>query len=383
MVNKTEEPGPSTAETAPATDGEEAVPDPQMRAVVLNSYGGLKGIQVVENKPQPQAVGESEILLKTAMSSLNFQDLMTRLGVIDSPPKIPFVMGSEVVGTVIQIGKDVSRFKVGDIVYGLPETGAWAEFVILEESLAWLVTKTKLDVKYVATSLPYIVAHYLLQGVAVGSSVVIHSAGGSVGLAVRDLAKMQGCKVLGICSGYKMEKISGFESLIDRTFDYVAEIKKLYPAGVNLVLDPQGGEDCTRGLTLLSPGGKYILYGSANIVTGETKSFFSMAKSWWQVEKVSPLKLFEENKFIGGLHLRNLLKTKYDEVGKVLDKLWGLMESGQVKPTVDSIWSFEEVPEAMQKMHDRKNIGKLLIDPAARKVEKNDTEKGNGESNAN
>lgn len=111
-------------------------------------------------------------------------------------------------------------------MYGLPETGAWAEHVIMNENLAWVVTKPKLDVKLIATSQSYVVAHYLLQGVSPGSSIVVHSAGGSVGLAVRDLAKLQGCKAIGICSGYKMEKVTGFDSLIDRTFDYVAEIKK-------------------------------------------------------------------------------------------------------------------------------------------------------------
>ena len=98
--------------------------------------------------------------------------------------------------------------------------------MVLNENLAWVVTRPKLDVKLIATSQSYLVAHYLLQGIPAGSSVVVHSAGGSVGLAVRDMGKLQGCKAVGICSGHKMEKITGFESLIDRTFDYVAEIKK-------------------------------------------------------------------------------------------------------------------------------------------------------------
>ena len=121
-------------------------------------------------------------------------------------------------------------------------------------------------------------------------------------------------------------------------------ISRTYPTGIDLVLDPQGGEDCARGISLLAPGGKYVLFGSANIVTGETKSFFTLAKSWWQVEKVSPLKLYEENKTIAGLHLRHLLKSdKKGYIGEKLEKIWKLMAEGKLKPVVDSTLNFKEV----------------------------------------
>jgi NADPH:quinone reductase-like Zn-dependent oxidoreductase len=124
----------------------------------------------------------------------------------------------------------------------------------------------------------------------------------------------------------------------------MSQFCRSYPTGVDLVLDPQGGEDCARGISVLASGGRYVLYGSANIVSGETKSFFTMAKSWWQVEKVSPLKLFEENKTVGGLHLRHLLKGDKNEfIGKKLDKIWKLMAEGKINPIVDSNLNFREV----------------------------------------
>lgn len=60
---------------------------------------------------------------------------------------------------------------------------------------------------------------------------------------------------------------------------------RLQPGGVDIVLDCLCGEECNKGYSLLKPMGKYVLYGSANVVTGETKSFFSVARSWWQVDK--------------------------------------------------------------------------------------------------
>lgn len=126
------------------------------------------------------------------------------------------------------------------------------------------------------------------------------------------------------------------------------------------------GEECHRGYSLLKPMGKYILYGSANVVTGETKSFFSIARSWWQVDKVSPIKLFDENKSLMGFNLRQLLYQQdgSEYVRKTVEKVFALWADGKIKPTIDSTWAYEDIAEAMQKMHDRKNIGKIVLDPA-------------------
>lgn len=112
--------------------------------------------------------------------------------------------------------------------------------------------------------------------------------------------------------------------------------------------------------------GKYILYGSSNVVTGETKSFFSVARSWWQVDKVSPIKLFDENKSLAGFNLRHLMYQQggVEYVRQTMATVFALWSAGKIKPVVDSVHALEDVAEAMQKMHDRKNIGKLVLDPA-------------------
>lgn len=136
--------------------------------------------------------------------------------------------------------------------------------------------------------------------------------------------------------------------------------------GLDIVLDCLCGEECNRGYGLLKPMGKYVLFGSANVVTGETKSFFSVARSWWQVDKVSPIKLFDENKSLMGFNLRHLLyQQSGDEyVRKTIEKVFALWTDGKIKASIDSTWALEDITEAMQKMHDRKNIGKLVLDPA-------------------
>lgn len=143
-------------------------------------------------------------------------------------------------------------------------------------------------------------------------------------------------------------------------------LHRVHTEGVDIILDCLCGEECNRSYNLLKPMGKYILYGSSNVVTGETKSFFSVARSWWQVDKVSPIKLFDENKSLAGFNLRHLLYQQggVEYVRKTMATVFDLWSAGKIKPVVDSVHALEDVAEAMQKMHDRKNIGKLVLDPA-------------------
>jgi len=350
---------PSPAAAAAVVTAEEV--REQMTVIVCNSFGGLKNVKVAKRSVPAEPPAEKSVNVKVIMSGVSFQDIMARLGVMDSSPT-PFVMGSECVGKVTAVGEGVTSVKVDDLVYALPDSGAWAEQATVPEHLVWLVDQN-VSVENLACTLAYLVADLLLGEATLtpNSTILVHSAGGSVGIAVKDLAK--DCKVIGIASKGKIEKLEGFSSLIERGSDYVAEIRKSHPSGIDLILDSQGGEDCARGISVLASGGRYVLFGSANIVSGETKSFFTMAKSWWQVEKISPLKLFEENKTVGGLHLRQFLKggDKKEFIGQKLSKIWKLMAEGKIHPVIDSTLNFREVTEGMSKLHDRKNIGKILL----------------------
>jgi NADPH:quinone reductase-like Zn-dependent oxidoreductase len=176
--------------------------------------------------------------------------------------------------------------------------------------------------------------------------------------------------IFGICSKGKHEALKNAQSpvdhLLERGSDYSSEIRKISPDGVDIVLDCLCGEECNKGYSLLKPMGRYILYGSSNVVTGETKSFFSAARSWWQVDKVSPLKLFDENRTLSGFNLRRLLFQQggTEFVEKAVQKVFSLLQEKKIKPLLDSTWALEDVAEAMQKMHDRKNVGKLILDPS-------------------
>ncbi|XP_061503985.1 synaptic vesicle membrane protein VAT-1 homolog-like [Anopheles gambiae] len=361
--------GATPDEKAKAEEKKEDPPK-EMRAVVLTGFGGFKNVKILKKpEPSPQA---GEVLIRVKACGLNFQDLMVRLGAIDSPPKTPTILGFECAGEIEAVGEEVEGFKVGDRVVALPEFRAWSELVAVPTKYVYHIPDEMTFQDAAAIVMNYLVAYILifdLVSLREGKSILLHSVGGGVGQAIVQLARtVPNVTIFGVCSKSKHEALEAtglIDHLIDRT-DYVNEVRKITTEGVDIVMDCLCGEECNRGYGLLKPMGKYILYGSSNVVTGETKSFFSVARSWWQVDKVSPIKLFDENKSLGGFNLRHLLYQQdgSEYVRSTVDKIFGLWKDGKVRPVVDSAWALEDVAEAMQKMHDRKNIGKLVLDPS-------------------
>ncbi|XP_019881754.2 synaptic vesicle membrane protein VAT-1 homolog-like [Aethina tumida] len=360
--------GEATAE--PVAEEKEA--PKEMRAVVLTGFGGLKSVKILK-KPEP-AANEGEVLIRVKACGLNFQDLMVRQGAIDSPPKCPFILGFECAGEIEQIGEGVEGLAVGDQVVALPEYRAWSELVAVPAKYVYKLPKDVSHLDAATITMNYTVAYILLfelAGLTEGKSILVHSVGGGVGQAIVQLAKtVPNVTIFGVCSKSKHEALknanSPIDHLLERGSDYVSEIRKVSPDGVDIVLDCLCGEECNKGYTILKPMGRYILYGSSNVVTGETKSFFSVARSWWQVDKVSPLKLFDENRTLSGFNLRRLMYAQNgaDYVQNTVQKVFKLFQEGKIKPLLDSTWALEDVAEAMQKMHDRKNVGKIILDPS-------------------
>ncbi|XP_018579993.1 synaptic vesicle membrane protein VAT-1 homolog-like [Anoplophora glabripennis] len=360
-----------TGDAEPVAETEKEAPK-EMRAVILTGFGGLKTVKILK-KPEP-TLNEGEVLIRVKACGLNFQDLMVRQGAIDSPPKCPFILGFECAGEIEQIGEGVEGFAIGDQVVALPEYRAWAELVAVPSKYVYKLPKDLSHLDAVTITMNYTVAYILLfeiAGLTEGKSILVHSVGGGVGQAVVQLAKtVPNVTIFGVCSKSKHEALknanSPIDHLIERGSDYVSEIRKISPDGVDIVLDCLCGEECNKGYNLLKPMGKYVLYGSSNVVTGETKSFFSAARAWWQVDKVSPLKLFDENRTLCGFNLRRLMYQQNGEehVKHTVQKVFKLFQEGKIKPLLDSTWALEDVAEAMQKMHDRKNVGKIILDPS-------------------
>lgn len=359
------------------------------RAVTVGSFGGSKHLRV--DSLEEKIVGKKEVQIEVEACGVNFMDVMVRQGLIEQPLKPPFVMGSECAGIVTKVGEEVSKFKVGDRVVALLETGAWNECLTLpvevEENEAdgsshvrnsiLLPWPSKLSAAKASTlGFAYLPAYVLLHHVASirsGDVVFVHSAAGGLGTAIGQIAKaLPNVKLIGSAPSDQHEKLNTmYDALFRPDQDFITEIKRLHPKGIDIFLDCLGGEELTKSTELLKPLGKYIICGMLNLVTGDRKNFLNLAKQWLHVERINPLRLHEDNRVVGGFSLRSLLFPRHltattnqmQLITEVWTELSNMIESSLIDPVVDSEWRFDEVKEAMLRLQDRKNVGDPVLLP--------------------
>ncbi|XP_071318740.1 synaptic vesicle membrane protein VAT-1 homolog [Trachinotus anak] len=354
------------------------------RALVLTGYGGYDKVRLqvkTLSKPQLKA---GEVLVRVKACGLNFAELLGRQGLYEPLPAPPVTMGMEGSGVVEAVGEDVKDREVGDRVIIMSRSGMWQEVVVVPADRTFPMPEQMSFEEGAAIPINYITAYMMLFEMAnlrPGKSVLIHMAAGGVGIAATQLCQtVQDVTVFGTASASKHETIAqgGVTHPIDyRTKDYVEEIRKISPKGVDIVLDPLGGSDTQKGYSLLKPLGTLVVFGAANCVTGQKKNLLAMAKIWYNQLSLNTLKLMQANKAICGFHLGYI--TDEQLISNAMFKLLELYKQGKIKPHIDSCYHFEEVTDAMRRMHERQNIGKVILLPEPKKEEekpKSNTEPG-------
>lgn len=339
----------------------------ESKALYLVGFGGYDKLQVKNREIPVPKQGEVQVNIKAV--GINFAELMMRMGIYDRLPKLPAVVGFEGAGEVTAVGEGVQDVKVGQRVMIMNERGSWAEHITLPSTNCFQMPEKMTYEEAAAIPVNYITAYHMLfdmGNLRPGNSVLVHMVAGGVGHAATQLIRtVPDTVIFGTCSASKHEYVKqhGVNHPIDyRTKDYVAEIRNIAPGGVDIVLDPLNGPDAVKGYNLLKPFGKIIHFGAANTVTGPNKSLWQMAKTWYNTKTYNPLFMISSNKGIFGYHLGHLIKHP-EMVKSAASHLLTMYDEGKIKPTIDSVWAFEDVGKAMARMHDRKNIGKVILSP--------------------
>ncbi|XP_057682788.1 synaptic vesicle membrane protein VAT-1 homolog [Corythoichthys intestinalis] len=334
------------------------------RFVRLDKFGAPSDL-IVEAKQLKSSLQPGEVQVRVEACGLNFADLMGVQGLYPPLPKPPVIMGMECAGTITAVGEEAKNRKVGERVIGMARHGMWQQYVALPENNAHLMPDSMSFEEGAALPISYLTAYMMLFRMAnltSGKSVLIHMAAGGVGIAATQLCKtVPDVTVFGTASASKHQRISeiGVTHPIDyRTKDYVEEIRKISPTGVDIVLDPLGGADSKKGFDLLKPFGSLITFGAANCVTGQTKSLCALIKTWRSQLTTTTLKLMQTNKAVCGFHLSY---SDNHHITACMAELLRLYSEKKIKPCIDSRYHFEEVTKAMQRMHERKNIGKIIL----------------------
>ncbi|NXA83724.1 VAT1 protein, partial [Thryothorus ludovicianus] len=264
---------------------------------------------------------------------------------------------------------------VGDKVMVLARSGLWQEVVNVPASQTFPMPEGMSFEEAAAVLVNYVTAYMVLfdfGNLKPNQSVLIHMAAGGVGTAAIQLCKtVENVTIFGTASASKHESLkeSGVAHPIDyRTMDYAEEVRKISPRGVDIVLDPLGGSDTSKGFNLLKPMGKLITYGAANLITGQKRNLVAMAKTWWNQFCINSLQLLQQNKAVCGYHLGYMVEEA-ELLRSVVAQLNNLYNQGKIKPKIDSVWPFDQVAEAMKRMQEKKNVGKVVLVPQAPKEE--------------
>jgi NADPH:quinone reductase-like Zn-dependent oxidoreductase len=200
-----------------------------------------------------------------------------------------------------------------------------------------------------------------------GERVLVHMAAGGVGTALLQLCRtVDGVEVFGTASAAKHEvlRAEGCTHPIDyRATDYAAEIRRLTGGeGVDIVLDPLGGNDWRKGLKLLRPFGRLVAYGFANLASGQRRRPARLASQVLGIPLLTPLQLMNQNRTVSGVnigHLWGQFAVLRQELQAVLD-LW---DQGKIKPLIDASYPFTEAADAHRRILQRQNIGKIVLKP--------------------
>ncbi len=244
-----------------------------MKQIQMAEYGSVDVLKQNETEiPVPQ---KGEILIKVNAVGVNYSDLLRRQNTYHMPTPLPFVLGTEAVGTVSKLGKDVleNQFPLGSKVLAiLPDGGGYSEYVNASAQYCVLLPNEMDETEATAIFVQGTTAHLLMHEIAKevnGKTMLVHASTGGVGSLLVQLGKLAGAKVVAASSSdekLKMAKEIGADILINYTKNgWVDELLKVNNhEKVDLIFDGVGGKIFQESIKALKPNGQMIVYGASS-----------------------------------------------------------------------------------------------------------------------
>jgi len=230
-----------------------------MKAIRIHNYGGPEVLKY-EDAPRPEP-GEGEVLIRVHAASVNPIDWKVREGHTKDfwPHEFPLILGWDLSGVVEELGRGVSRFKIGDEVYSVPDptrNGAYADYIVVRESELALKPNSLHHIRAAAVPLAALTAWQSLFDTAQlqpGQRVLIHAGSGGVGHFAVQLAKWKGAYVFATASTKNQDLLR--EVGVDKAIDYTQQRFEDVARKIDIVLDAIGGDTQERSWQVLKKGG--------------------------------------------------------------------------------------------------------------------------------
>ena len=322
-----------------------------MKAVQVTKFGGPEVCELLD--VQIPICGDDEVLIKIHLAGINYLDIYTREGIRGGP--LPFILGSEGTGEVVETGINIRDVKIGDnLVFRGATTGTYAEYATVP---AWLTYPIPLDIKpedAITMHLQGMTAHYLANDVFPLNkqhTCLIHAGAGGVGHQLIQLAKEKGARVFTTTGNPEKAEIAlGFgadEVILYEDVDFSQKILDLTKGeGVNVVFDSVGKATIDGSINCTKFLGTVALFGDASGVMPplETRKLAA------NCIKLTRVGLFP---FV----------ANHTAIKKRCDELFDLYKTKKLKPLVAPVRPLSEVTNVLTEMENRNTTGKLLLRP--------------------
>jgi NADPH2:quinone reductase len=323
-----------------------------VRAVVCDHLGPPEELRIEERPSVPCPA--SSIRVSVAACGVNFVDALFVQGLYQIKPALPFVPGSELAGTIVEVGDDVSGWVVGDRVLASIGLGGFADEAVIDASQAIRVPDG-LDLGRAATALQsYSTGLFALEHRAhlrAGQWLLVLGAGGGVGLAAVDIGRAMGARVIAAASNatkLAAAVAAGAEATIDTSTESIKDrAREISGGGVDVVYDPVGGDRTNQSLRALRFDGQLLVIGFAS---GE-------------IPQLESNQVLLRNRRVIGVDWGAWAMSSVEEGRALTDVVLSRIGDGTYRPVAPTTYPLDEAGTALRDLLERRVTGKAVLVP--------------------
>jgi NADPH2:quinone reductase len=327
-----------------------------VRAVQIVELTGpdqaLRLVELPEPEPSHMMTPGSGVIVDAHASGVSFPEVLQTRGEYQFKPDLPFVPGSEV-GGIVRTAPDGAGVAPGDRVAAFCMLGGFAEVVVAPEHMCFKLPDELDFAQGAALVLNYHTAYFALKlrgRLAEGETVLVHGAAGGVGTASLQVAKGLGARTIAVVSSDEKEQVAreaGADEVVRSDGPWKDQAKELSGGGIDVVLDPVGGDRFTDSLRSLREEGRVVVVG----FTGGS------------IPEVKVNRLLLGNTEVIGAGWGAYVMSKPDVSREIGAALSDLIDEGFVRPVVGARFPFEQTAEALKLIDGRGATGKVVIEP--------------------
>ncbi|EUC60217.1 NADP-dependent oxidoreductase [Streptococcus sp. ACS2] len=330
-----------------------------MKAAQHTTYN-KKNITLNITEIATPSITDNEVLLKVTAAGVNPLDNMISRGEVKMivPYKLPQTAGNEVVGIIEETGRQVKNLKVGDRVFGrlpLDHIGAFAEYVAVDSQALAKVPDYLSDEEAAAVPLTALTVMQALDlmGTQAGKTIFISGGTGGVGGMAIPIAKAKGLTVITNGAGDSAERVLNLGA--GRFIDYKTEDYTKTVSQVDYVLDTLGGAETEKQMSIMKKGGQLVsLRAMPNC---DFAKRMNLAK-WKQILLGLAGRKFDKMADKYGVHYHFIF---VESNGAQLQEVADLFSKLEIKPSIDTVYPFEEVNSALDKVANGRSRGKTIL----------------------